>query len=761
MIAYLIALSPVIKAQSIALMGGNIDYVAHIPTAYAYAINRNPFSDYPGYHLVLAFFYIFDKTTNIISIYILFNAYIVSLFFGSILFFIEAYTSKYKNIKSYYIYIVSFILTFTSLLYIAFIDNFSPQLFVIPLIPLIMAIFYYLIKNNYSLRYMIFFSLLISLSLYIYPAAIIALFFLLILYLILDIKNIKKFLIIFLLITVFTIPGYKGVYDFVLTGVSNVGSNLPSNISPNLNRKIGLSTNLGMHPLYSIYKGPDLFGEYANLIPNRLDFVYENSLVKELLFYFSIIILLVIPFLIYLFRKDKYILSIIIGLMLSEIFGYIYLSVYGDFKVISFLSFFVGTTIFFAILKFKTPSFEKKQFIKFFRFTLIFLLIIYLFLYGLSSALIATDDTPVALSNKNIMNYSEYISKLIPPNKNVLVLDPYLGENNMLYILLKKDNVSVNAFNLHNAPLRNTQYNISIFNFNVFKNIKNYNYIILYKSLVNENQFLLPAGFNLFNSKSGFYVFKRTFIPIKYITLTKTSNNGETNTPTILGPNSKYRLFKQYLRKNQSYVVGIYSFKTGYLYSGSNKYFLNPGYNTVRTSYNSIINNSNLPYLIYWKMKISNKDLNYINMFKQSILKKYNTLPPILPLKNQISIQAGSTDSFLYLNNFAGQGHFGPINFQYISNISTINIPINVAGNMKFDLSAGMYGENNNTNTLYLSTNTCKNFYSHKFKKNDITYNLNINIPSKCITSNYLQLHFFDNPTGNQVLFTNMSLKLL
>ena len=155
-------------------------------------------------------------------------------------------------------------------------------------------------------------------------------------------------------------------------------------------------------------------------------------------------------------------------------------------------------------------------------------------------------------------------------------------------------------------------------------------------------------------------------------------------------------------------------------------------------------------------MSIHKSDAVTLN--SRGILSTYDQMPFESQLFSSLNIVVGSSNDISYIRNFGGVGILGKSTYRFVNNTSSIEIPIKSGNYSKINITfmAGMYGVSDNPNTLDISTNLCNNLYKYTFNKNDYTESLNFSVPISCINNNVLTLLFYDNPGGNQILFTNI-----
>ncbi len=766
LIIFLICLSPTIKANLISFLAYNTDLVEHINTAVLYSQGKYIFSDYPGYHILLAFFYRLSLSTNIVASFVLFNAYLVSLLFG-ILFFLINTIIKIKNSRyTYFIYFILFIITLSPLVIWASEDNFAPQLIGIIATPMVVAFSFYMVKSKFSLSSIFLTAFSIDIILYSYPPAAISIAGLLLIFYLFQLKNIKKLIILTLFLLILLVPFYKSTSDFILGTSSSVSSKI--SINPNIAggffRRNTLPSIIGIMPVYRVYNGPDLNN------PPRLSVLYNNSNFRYLINIVFLLFIFFIPFVIYIFRKNYKILSLIIGDILINIFAYFYISPYGDFKIISFNIFVLPLILILSILYSNKNKYILNKILK--NISLI-LLILFSFFSLLASFLIIIDTTHVVIQQQQVNLLYNKIQTSIPKESKILFIDNNLNTEIIFKSLMHNYNVfEYNNFNNSTSQLKNFGLgknsiinNYITANINIYKNINQYKYIIINsKYMDNYQQLLLPENFIFQSNIAGYDIFKNIYSNYTYINLDKVNNLG-VNQPYIV---NKSLVLKKILsikntNSNDNIIISLMSFGSSNIKVGDRIIILHNGYNIVKLNSSYLnktltFNNKN-PILIYNISLLSKNQLNLLNLYTKTTLKLYKHF--IIPntLNNNLNIKVGVTSDRAYLGWFRNMHSFGGNSTYRFSKMnSTLSVPI--VGNylnLNLNINLGMFGLSNRYTDIAFSTNKCKNIYSYLLNSNDKVQNIKFPISKNCVSNNYLELYFNNVNYGNQVLFTNIA----
>ncbi len=766
-IIFIICLTPTIKANLISFLAYNTDLVEHIHTAVLYSQGKYIFSDYPGYHILLAFFYRLSLSSNIVSSFVIFNAFLVSLLF-LVLYFLTNNLIKIKSSRyKYFTYFVLFVISLSPLVIWASEDNFAPQLIGIIATPMVVAFSFHMIKDKFSISSIFLTSFSIAIILYSYPAAALSIAALLLIFYICQIKNIKKLIILTLFLILLIIPFYKSTSDFVLGTSSSISSKI--SINPNISggffRRNTLPSLIGIIPVYRVYNGPDLDN------PPRLSVVYNNTNFRYLVNIVFLLFIFFVPFLIYIFRKNYRILSLIIGDIIINIFAYFHISPYGDFKVISFnvfvLPFILVLSIFY--LNKNTNVFHRVL-----RNIAFILLVLFLFLSLLASFLMIIDTTHVVIQQKAVNSLYNKVNSIIPKGSKVLFIDSNLNNEIIFKSLMHNYNVfEYNNFNSSTKSLKKLGLgknsiidNYVTTNMNIYKNILQYKYIIINSHYMdNYQQFLLPENFIFQSNIAGYDVFKNIYINYTYINLEKVNNLG-VNQPYIINKSLDLNniLNIKNINNSHSVVLSLMSFGGNNINVGNKSIVLNNGYKIVKLD-NSYLNkeltfdNKN-PILLYNISILNKKQLAFLGLYTRTTLNLYNHF--IIPniLNNNLNIKVGTIYDRAYLGWFRNMHSFGGDSTYRFSKINSI-LSVPIRGNyskLNLNINMGMFGLSNRYTDIILSTNKCRNIHSYLLNSNDKVNSFKLSIPENCIPNNYLELYFQNVHYGNQVLFTNISI---
>lgn len=764
---FLICLSPTIKADLISFLAYNTDLVEHINTAALYSKGKYIFSDYPGYHILLAFFYRLSFSRNIVSLFVMFNAYLVSLLFG-ILIFLFSIVTKIKNSKYiYYIYLVVFIISLSPLVLWASEDNFAPQLIGILAVPMVVGFSIYMVREKFSFSSIFFTAISIDIILYSYPAAAISIAGLLFIFYLFQLKNIRRLIILVLLSIILLIPFYKNVTDFVSGSSSSISNKI--SINPNIAggffRRNTLPSLISIIPVYRTYNGPDLNN------PPRLSLVYNNNAFRYIISVVFVLFIFYIPFLIYFFRKSYIILSLLIGDLLLNIFAYFYISPYGDFKIVSFNVFVLPLILFLSIIYLKK---NKDILNKVFTNLSFILLLLFLSLSLLGSFLIIIDTTHVVIQQRPVNSLYGNLNQSIPKESKILFIDNSLNNDIIFkelmhnYNVIVYDNFNDNTESIKNLGLSKAEIidNNITQNINIYKDINSYNYVIIKKQyLDNYQQFLLPVNFVFQQNIDGYYIFKSIYSNYKYINLDKVNNYGVNNPYVITGfLNFRSILNTKNINSNQSIIISLMSFEDSEIKVGGSNIKLERGYNIIKLSTKylnkelTFINQT--PILIYNISILNSNQLRFLNLYINKTLTIYKHFLLSNILNNNLNIKVGVVDDRKYLAWFHRMDSFGNNStYRFFKRNSVLSIPILGSYsklNIKFKL--GMFGLSNRVTDVQFSTNTCPNIYSYSLGDNDKTRYIKFSIPKECISNNYLELYFNQDSNGNQVLITNISI---
>lgn len=764
---FLVFLSPVIKADIISIMGFNTDVFAHISTVLAYSSGKHVFSDYPGYHILLSFYYYIFPYENIISTFVLFNAFCISIFFLIVFFLGNVILNINSKIKLYTLYIISFVIAITPIVYWSIEDSYAPQIFGILSVPLLIGLSVYLIKEKFSLRSIIIWGLSAVILLASYPPAAISAFFLLLIYFLFQIRYIKRILLLIVITIILLIPFWQNVSDFVRGTTSSVSSHISTNpgIAGGMYQRLSLPSILSLMPIYRTYDGPDL------LNPKRL-IIYRNPSMIEIEKTVSILYILFIPFIIYLFWEDILILSLVIGGVLVSIFGYFHVSPYGDFKIASFDAFLLPMILFLSIWRCRDYFDKGIQYRILYKIS-IFMIVIFSVLSMFASFLLVIDTTHVVLSESNVFLLYNKISRTVPLKNKILFIDNNLNNGITFVSLMNKYVVNTMDNFIQTAPLKNNKFNGSFFinnnvtsNINLYKSLNSYNYIVISSYYIQSYfQYLIPLNFKLIGSYGGYYVFKRNFIPLGYKDLTKISATTGNNISFIINSASHVLVENITSKKEGLLVFPVYSFSNGTMYIGENKYYLNSGFNLIKVNnFNgrlSIYNDSSLPIEIPYTEIVSPSQQKYIPIYYNSTLALYKSFNIAYPIPSVIGIRVGDGADLAYLSNFGRSYSFGANNtYRFIKFNSSIVVSINGSFRyMQVKMYLGMYGLSNRSSDINIYNSLCPDIYTTGFSYNDYTKIIQFNVPKVCINNNILSLEFNINSIGNQILLTQIFIK--
>jgi hypothetical protein len=370
------------------------------------------------------------------------------------------------------------------------------------------------------------------------------------------------------------------------------------------------------------------------------------------------------------------------------------------------------------------------------------------------------------------------VNSTIPKGSKILFIDNNLNNEIIFksvmhdYNIFEYNNFSSSTRSLKKLVLGKNSIidNHVTANINIYKNINQYKYIVINEAYVQSYlQYLIPLGFKFNGVNNGYDIFQKEISKYQYFNLTKLNGNNFTNnTYTIQnGTSSNLAADIPKLKNNKNSVVAmpIYAFGNEDISINSKTYNLNKGYNLiVLKNISSNINITNLaksPILIPNVSVINKSQMQYVNTYKKTVLKLYNSFSVPAPLQNIIFMHVGQGVNQNYLYNFRNINTFGKNNtYRFIKENSAFLVPI--LGNFSsiyVKIYTGMFGLSGRTTSIRFSTPVCHDVYNYTFAKNDYTDIIKFNVPASCITNNYLKLYFSPSLLGNKILFTHILLQ--